>query len=319
MIYFMANLKMAFLLLLSFALLFGIVLFSNPLKLLEIISGGDISMIFIAFILSNIAILIRCAKWNVLLTSVKFKDVVPVQLLGVTISNFSPGKAAEPAKAVLLKLKTGKNVSESLRSIIWERILDLVVLSVLAFSALQIISVSGSFLFLGILSIGLFLFLVLFLILILRTKNLAHKALRFFRRFPFVNRINDNFLDTFYKQKIGKQKVFASFILTFIAWVLDGFIFYFAFKSVGITVHPLLFAGFIALATLVGIISFLPGGIGSMEVSLLFILGIQGVSGSVAVSGLLLARFLSIWYVAFLGLMSFIYLGRKFDLKQIFK
>ena len=82
-------------------------------------------------------------------------------------------------------------------------------------------------------------------------------------------------------------------------------------------IMPVIFL--IALATLVGIISFLPGGIGSMEVSLLFILGLQGVSGPIAVSGLLLARFLSIWYVVFLGLMSLIYLGRKFDLKQVFR
>ena len=320
MIYFMfKNMLKVFLFALSAIILIAIVYIADPVKLISVIKTGDTSMIFAAFVLSNAAILVRCAKWKVLLPGTKFIDVVPVQLLGVTVSNFSPGKVAEPAKAILLKLKTGKNVSESLRSIIWERILDIVVLLVFAFSALQFLSISGSFFFLSVLSVGVFLFLVFFLVLVLKTKELAVKTLYLFRKFPFVNRINDNFLDTFYKQQIGTRKILVSFILTLVAWLLDGFVFYSAFKSVGITFHPLLFAGFIALATLVGIISFLPGGIGSMEVSLLFILGLQGVGGPVAVSGLLLARFLSIWYVAFLGLMSLIYLGRKFDLKQVFR
>lgn len=319
-IYFMLRpaLKL-FLITLSFIILAAIIIYSNPAKLLLIVSTSDLKMNFFALVLSSAAILIRCCKWAVLLPGAKFSDVVPVQLLGVTISNFSPGKAAEPAKAILLKMKTGISVSESLKSIIWERILDVLILLLLAFSALQILAVSGRFLVLSLLSIAIFLILVVVLFLILRRKYLASKILHFFRKVPFVDRIDDNFLENFYKQKIVNRKLLVSFLLTFAAWMLDGFVFYFAFRAVGITVDPLLFAGLIALATLVGIISFLPGGIGSMEISLLFILNSQGVTGPLAVSGVLLARLLSIWYVAFLGLLSFVYLGRRFDLKQIFK
>lgn len=308
---------------LSLVILAVLVLYSDPGRLLSVISGGDASMVAAAFLISNVAILVRCAKWKVLLHSAKFRDIVPVQLLGVTISNFSPGKAAEPAKAVLLKMKSGRSVSEGLVSVLWERILDILVLVVLAFSALQMLAVSGRFLVLGATSIAFFLLLLVVLFVLIKRKGLARFLLGIFKKMPFtsrlIDRIDDSFIENFYNQNIGKEKLAASFFLTLVAWVLDGLVFYFAFRAVGIEVSPVVLPGLIALATIVGIVSFLPGGIGSMEVTMLFLLGLQNISSYLAVPGVLLARFLSIWYVSFLGALSFYYLSRKVDLKDALK
>lgn len=319
-IYFMSLGKMRLALVsLSVLILAALVVYSDPPKLLSIISRSDAKYLLLAFLLSNAAILARVGKWAVLLDGVKFSSLIPVQLLGVTISNLSPGKIAEPAKALILKMRTKVNVSESLPSIIWERVLDILVLVFLAFSVFQMLALSGRFLFLGAASIAAFLLIVSVLLAALKIKRISYRVFYSLRKLPLANRIDEKFLEMFYGQKVKAKSLFASLLLTLLAWILDGLVFYFAFRSIGIDVNPFIIAGLIALATLVGIISFLPGGIGSMEISLLVLLNLQGIGGAAALSGVLLSRFLSLWYSMFLGGLSFLYLSRKLDIGDVLR
>ena len=86
---------------------------------------------------------------------------------------------------------------------------------------------------------------------------------------------------------------------------------YLVFLAVGIELSPLMLASIFALATLIGFITALPGGIGSTDVVMAVFLGYFGVEKSMAVAGILLARFLSIWYINLLGGISLIYLIKK--------
>lgn len=301
----------------SVAILVAGVVYSDPIRLVSEVSKSDLNYIFYAFVFSNIAIILRVAKWKVLLGDVRFRDLIPVQLLGVTVSNFSPGKAAEPTKALILKMKSRISVSESLRSIIWERVLDILVLLFLAFAVLQVLSLSGKFLFLSILSLIGFVLIISVVLTGLMRKEMGYRFFHLLRRLPLLNRIDSNFIENFYRQRITLKKISLSGVLTLFAWILDGFVFSFSFRSIGVSLDPFLLAGLVALATLVGIISFLPGGLGSMELVMLFLLGILGIESPLGLSGILLSRFLSIWYVAFLGCLSFIHLSRKMDMRNV--
>ena len=298
--------------LLSILILVLLVLYANPAKFLGLISRSNYSFLLIAFCISTVNVLLRVLKWKILLDNISFSKVLPVQLVGITISNFTPGKIAEPFKAVILKLREGRSVSSVLPSVIWERILDIIVLVILAiFGAYSFLMLDSRFFLISAAVILVFLALLAAALLVLYKRTFGRWVFRALKRLPLVNRVSENFIQTFQESNVKKSRIFCSFIITATAWVLEGFILYYAFLSIGIELPPLMLASIFALATLIGVASALPGGIGSTDVVMAIFLSYFGIETSLAVAGVLLARFLAIWYVNLLGGLSLVYLMKK--------
>jgi len=299
-------------------ILVAIIAYTNPVLLANELMKSDLQFILLALVVSTISAVMRVLKWSVLI-NVGIKSLFPVQILGLTISNFTPGKIAEPAKAVLLKMRHGTDVSASLPSIIWERVNDLLVLITLSLIAIQTLALEKNMLFIGFISIGIFAFTIALFILTVKNERFGKRIFGVFRKFPILNKISENFIDTFYKNKIKKRMILTGLLITVIPWLMEGYIFYFALRAVGIEAEPFKLAGIIALAVLIGVLSSLPGGLGSFEAVMIVMLGIIGIAGTTAIAGLILYRFLSFFYVAFLGWLSFLYLSRHMDVKSVLK
>jgi len=306
------------LLFVSFAILGLIIWYSNPSLVLSLLSKVDKTYILYGILISTVSVFLRVAKWYVLLDNVKFFTALPIQLFGIALSNFTPGKIAEPVKSVVLKITNGVPVSVSLLSIIWERLLDVVVLVILSLFAFQAISLTSNLFILGVAGLAVFIILVVVVVSVLVNQRFGFWVFGIVRKFPVLNRLSLGFIKTFYKTRIKSAKIAFSFILTVVPWVLDGIVLYFVFISFGITnLSPLLLGGMVALSTIIGIASFLPGGIGSFEVIIVVLLGFVGVQHPLAVTAILLFRFLTFWYGVLLGGLSFVYLSKKVDLKSI--
>ena len=300
---------------LSIAILIGIILYADPVLLLSILSKSDLKYVILAFIVANISMSLRVLKWRVLLKNVGFLELFPVQIFGMAASNFTPGKIAEPTKAVILKMKKGTAVSKTLPTVIWERIMDILV--IIMFSLIAIPFLTQAFLLISSISIALFLGLIITFLIILYKKNIGIRVFNFIRRFPILKRISKDFIKTFYKSKIEKKRLIGCFLLTIIPWFFEGVVLYLSFLALGINSNPLLLAGVVALSLLIGIASSLPGGLGSTEAVMVIILGIIGIESTIGIAGIMLARFLTFWYGAFAGALCFFYLSKKIDLSAL--
>jgi len=301
----------------SIAILALLVVYADPAKFASIVAKSDIRLLLAALAVSTISILLRAVKWKVFFDDVKFADIVPVQILGLTISNFSPGKIGEPAKAVILKMKNGQAVSSTLPSIVWERILDVLVLLILAIISLYSFTHIGrKFYIISIAATAVFVVLLAIGVLVLYSKRFCNSFFNFIRKLPVLNRISKSFIETFQKTRIKKRKLVYCFIFTALAWILEGFIMHYAFLSIGVSLDPFVLASIFALATMIGIATVLPGGLGSTDVVLTILLSYLGVETAVAITGILLARFLSIWYLNLLGGISFVNLSRKLNINM---
>ena len=299
----------AILFLISFFLLSFIIWNSNPIVLFSLIQNSNKIYIFLGLVVSLFVISLRVLKWKFLLNDVNFFDLYPIQLFGITISNFTPGKIGEPFKAFLLKMTKGFNVSKTLPTILWERILDILVL--LGFSFFIINFINFDFLiYPTIISILIFLIVVIFFLVILKNKNFGTKVFKFFKKIPFFKNISENFIDTFYKSKIKNRKIIYSFFTTLSAWLFEGFVIYFAFLSLGVDKNPLFFSSLVAISVLIAVASSLPGGLGSFEIVSVLILTNIGIENSLATAGIVLYRFLSFGLSSFIGFLSFIYLRK---------
>lgn len=281
-------------------LIFAVIAVSNPQRLYEILLASNKLLLLAGFVVSNVAILFRIAKWRALI-GVPMKHLAPVQMLGIAIGNFTPGKAAEPLKAVLLKMKSGVAVSHSLASIIWERVFDVIVVIVFSIIAVFLVGIKADFLILSIFGIVLMVIAVAVGMFILLNRRYGIRLISFLMRFPVLRRLPENFPDLFYKKRISSRRLAASFALTLVSWILEGSVLYFALLALGVEIPVLTAIGIVALSIAIGFATLLPGGIGSTEIVIILLLGAMGVAPPVAAAGAIAARALTFWYNNVLG------------------
>ena len=305
-------------LLLSVVILLGIVVYANPIVLVGLWLKSNYLFLAAGFCAGFVALLLGVLKWKVLMKDVGFVELFPVQVLGFTISNFTPGKAAEPAKAVILKMVKGTPISSSLASIIWERVSDVFSLILLSAVAISSLSVTSNFFVAGAISLLVFAAIIIVSFSVLYSRRFGVWLFKFVRRFPVLRKLPGNFMELFYKVTISRKRLFSAFALAIITWLLEGVVMYFALGAFGVYLNPLVLAGIVALAVVIGIASSLPGGLGTTEVVMVFLLGLQGVEGTIAVAAAITFRFMTIWMVNFLGGLCFVHLSRKFDVKSVF-
>ncbi len=305
------------LLLLSIGIMAAILYFSDPLKLAGILAQSNIYFIIAAVLLSTANMFLRVIKWRILLNTGGILTIFQIQLVGSAISNLTPGKVTEPSKAVILKMCNNTPVSSSLPSIIWERLLDVAVLLVLSFGIFGFISADSSLFFVAIAGFSIFLAMIAALVLILYSKRFGKRMFSLARRLPLLKNISAGFMENFYSIKISNYRIAKSFILSLTVWLMEGFVFYFCLRALGIDSNPFILAGIIAFSILIGVASSLPGGIGSTEFVMIILLGIYGIPADYAIIGTFLYRFVSFWYGIFLGGVCFTALGRRISLKNL--
>ena len=301
----------------SLIILLLLIWYANPVALGSVVLGSNPYYLLAAFIVATLATCLRVLKWKVLLNNVSFSELFPVQMFGMAISNFTPGKIAEPLKAIILKARKGIAVALSLPSIIWERIIDVIILIAFSLIALQLLGFQSKLMILSFISIGLFGVLIILLLFVLYNRKFGYRLFGLLHKLPLVKKLSDDFMKNFYESEIKKRALGSCFIITAAAWFLDGVVFYLTMMALGITISPILLAGIIALSVLIGVASTLPGGLGSTEAVMILLLGIVGVQSTTAVAGVMLSRLVSFWYGTLIGAASFIYLSRKIDMKKI--
>ena len=91
-----------------------------------------------------------------------------------------------------------------------------------------------------------------------------------------------------------------------IYWLADMSCLFFSLLAFGYLIHPgvLIFA--YCLATLLGLASFIPGGVGVVEGTMSLTLISLGIPASLALFAVLLFRLLSFWLIMLVGLVSFL-------------
>jgi uncharacterized protein (TIRG00374 family) len=102
-----------------------------------------------------------------------------------------------------------------------------------------------------------------------------------------------------------------------VAWFAECLAFFIVILGLGIPASgPLLLqATFIyAIASLLGAISFLPGGLGATEGTMAILLTeLSGLEKDPAIAATLLARFATLWFAVLLGIVALLLIQRRLD------
>jgi glycosyltransferase 2 family protein len=251
---------------------------------------------------------IRAIRWHFLLRAMGH-HVPPVvdgavYLAGIGLSA-TPGKVGETVRAAFL-VRQGVPVGTSLAAFLADRLSDLH--AVLLLALLPIVAASGwddASVLRWVLVLAVVAVAPLFVGRLVRSRNWPRVLAAFSRtrmlRGPgdWLQRGADDFT-SLWRPGVAWWSIVASFI----AYGLQAVIFVGMVAQVAPQVGASASVGIFAAATLAGAASFIPGGIGAMELALVLLLRQQGVDGPSALAAALCLRAVTFWFGLLLGALG---------------
>lgn len=308
--------KRYYVFLVSILLLALLIIWIGPQQMWEMIKTANPWLILLAVGIHLVVVWIRSLRWGYIINQPwEFKKNFIVKTIGLFAGNFSPMRTAgEVLNAVAGKKINGITLSEGLSAGLTERFFDGVIVAVLLILCacllpkVRLIAVMG-----GLASLGLLV--VIYLInwredTSLWIYNRIHSILRFL---PISEEVVENFYQKFtegLRSMIEYTKTFSSFqnllvvfILTAVSWLLECVRLYVVFVAFNVEINFVAIIIIFLLANIIGIVSALPGGIGSIELSLTGLFVLFGVSSAVGGSIAMVDRLASFWVVSALGII----------------
>ncbi len=216
----------------------------------------------------------------------------------------TPGKVGEVFKAGVLREKFGISLAKGLPIVLAERIYDF--LAVLVLAAVGVFFWPGPMtgLTTGLLAaVSVPLFLALFQNRGIRTRLLGRAA-----RSELLARHRvglDEAMDSLSRLLGMKQSLF-SLTLSTLAWMCECLGLWLVCRGLDVPVSlgEALFV--YAAGTLVGSLSFLPGGLGGTEATFIWLLGTLAIPGATGAAVALLVRLFTLWLAVIIGLVFFL-------------
>jgi uncharacterized protein (TIRG00374 family) len=291
----------------------AVLLMLSDLKgILRVFAGFNLRYLPIILILAPLNYVFRYIRWNYYLKLTALHPEARMNRL-IFISGLSmaitPGKVGELLKCYLLREHMKAPVSATSSIVMAERLSDAVALIILAsFGALAY-------------NYGIYVLLVTFGIL--AAIVLFFRCDRLFRIFgalpekrDFLHRCANFLLD--FQQHAKRLFTLPSLLFAagtgVISWGFEGLVIFLAMKAFGIEISILISIFVVSFSSLVGALSFLPGGLGAAEVSIMALLLLAGFEKDVAAATTLITRFSTLWLGVGIGIVG-LYLVQK----QLFK
>lgn len=308
--------KRYYVLSLSLILVAVLILWIGPLNLLKEIGSANWLLLLLAVIIHLLGVGLRAFRWGFIINKPwDFKNNFVVKTIGLFAGNFSPVRSAgEPVTALAGKKINEIEVSEGLSAGLTERFFDLVIVGIFLIASsflipkIRFLSIIGAILSLGMVA----------LIYVVNWREnssiMIYKKIHpFLEKLPIKAEVIDNFYNKAIKGLQGMVEYTRSFtsfknmsIMIFLSiscWLIECLRLLVVFYAFDVEISLVSVIIIFLLANFIGVVSALPGGIGSIELSMTGLFVLFGVSGDLAGIIALTDRLLSFWIVSFLGLI----------------
>ena len=319
--------KRFFIFIISLALIVLLILWIGPQQIVDAFKNANWKLLVLAMIIHLIAVGLRSIRWGFIINKPKeFKNNYVVKTIGLFAGNFSPVRTAgEPVTAIAGKNINKISLSEGLSAGLTERFFDFIIVGLLLLVSciwlpkIRYLAIIG-----GTLSLS-------FVVLIYFVNWRENSSIWLYEKIhPLIEKlpIGEEVVDNFYEKAIKLLKSMAVYtksfttyknlvlviILSLLSWLVECLRLLVVFYAFNVEINFISVVIIFLLANIIGVVTLLPGGIGSIEISLtgLFVLfGVpEALSGSIALAD----RLVSFWVVTALGLIfSFYYAKDIFD------
>ncbi len=261
----------------------------------------------LALLLSAGNYLLRYAKWEIALAWLHVRDDAPkltrarsltIYLAGLSMS-ITPGKVGEVLRSTLLKASDGVPFTRTAPVVVADRLTDLVALVVLSLLGIaeypEYVPVMVATMALVVLGV-----------VILGSPRLLRGTLKLVARIPGMRALTERAAPLVDSSAaiLDLRPLAALTVLSVIGWGLECVGFWLILRGfAGVDATLPLSAFLWAAGTLVGALSFLPGGLGATEGSLMFATTrlVVGATQPIAMAAALLGRLATLWFGELVG------------------
>lgn len=261
----------------------------------------------VALVLSSLNYLLRFAKWELALTWLAVRAEAPglsrgrsllIYLAGLSMS-VSPGKLGEVLRSALLRASDGVPFRRTAPIVVADRLTDL-----LALVLLSLVGVASNREYLPVVIATLVLVAVG--VVVLGTPRILHPLLRRLAGLPLVGGLaaRAELLVDSAAVVLRLRALLTLTAISVVGWGLECIGYWFVLGGfAGVTTDPITCAFLWSMGTLVGALSFLPGGLIAAEGSLALATArlVVGATQPVAIAATLLGRIATLWYGEIVG------------------
>lgn len=295
----------------------GLLVYSDFTNLVKVLSDFNwwLLPLILLFTLFNYAL--RFFKWDVYLrligaTGVSKKNSLMIFLSGMAMA-MTPGKVGEVLKSFLLKQVRGTPIAASAPVVLAERLTDGIAMLILALVGL--FQFGGSY---RAVMIGVAIFVLVFLFLF-QNRTLFDRLLTMGEGVPFLaKRVHSfhAFYDSSYELFRLPNLLFGVGVGV-VSWSGEVVAFVLVLLGLGLPFSAsmvVLCAFILSVSSLIGAVTFLPGGLGTTDVSITGMLqvlvpialapAVTVMSKDTAVAATLLIRFSTLWFGVAIGLIA---------------
>jgi uncharacterized protein (TIRG00374 family) len=246
-------------------------------------------------------------QWYLDLLGVEISRTDSARIFGVgMLMVMTPGKAGEFLKSYMVKNITGTPMSVTAPAVLAERMTDGLAMLVLAAVGLFAFPYATARWAAGIAFTSTVIAIVL-----IQIRPLALRLLEIGRHLPIVQRFAGG-LFAFYESSyliFKPRNLLIALGIGVVSWVAEGIAYYLVLVGMGAapTLANVLIAIFIfGISTVIGAVFAMPGGLGGVEGSLVFLsTSLLGLTTAQATAGALLIRFCTLWMGVAVGVISF--------------
>ncbi|MDR2544430.1 MAG: flippase-like domain-containing protein [Methanobrevibacter sp.] len=301
----------------GFILIILLILWINPIEIIKDLHEANIYYILLACFVHIFIISLRALRWGFIIDQpYKIRKNFIVKTIGLFAGNFTPMKAGGEALSAMAGAEINKiSVSKGLSAAVTERFFDLSVISCLLLGSIFFIPYPYTLIPLigGILNT----IVVLFIYLLNYREESGLWLLDKIRKVLLKLRLNSRKVENIHinvsnglKNMVQHSTSFTNFknfiillILSIISWLFECFRLYALFKAFNFELSFIVITVLYLLSNMIGIISLIPGGIGSIEYSQIALFSLFNVPKTLAGTITLLDRFITFGMVNILGII----------------
>lgn len=245
---------------------------------------------------------LRFVRWHYYIRSlggrISIRHDLRIYIGGFALTT-TPGKAGEMARSVWLR-PYGVSASISVASFFAERLQDFLGIVLLASLAVARFH-GGAWVLLGGVALVLAALITLFVPAISRA-TLRFLSTRHGKLQPVARRMTEILLLT--RGCFTPGRFVVGLVIGIFAWGAEGLALYALMLTLGHALPAVPAIGIFAFSTLAGALSFMPGGLGGTEVTMVMLLRLFAIPLPIAVSATLIIQVVTLWFAVLLGIIA---------------
>lgn len=316
----------------SFIILIVMFHFIGIENIIDALKTANLGLIALAIAIQICTYFLYTLRWKLVNDTVNikvsFRSLFPMMMVGLAVNNITPSGrgGGEPVRAYILSREEGYDLKDTFAGVVADRVLDtfpfIVLAAITIVAMLLYFEIPTWLVVVLVLSVIGILVLLGILVYLCINQNFGNKLEKFI--FRIVNRfykkssedlekkIHDNifgFQETMSLLLLNKKLLFYTVPLSFLIWIFEILRVYVVFLAFGASLNVIVIGEVFIIASLVGMIPILPGGLGAVDGVMIGFYSKAGISLSLAGPVTLIERLISFWMATIIGLVILPYYG----------